>query len=281
MRKPADREAVVKRTRAWIALSILTTLLASCSDGPEERQRPITFQPKAIVDLGALVTEESPWQLSGKKILADNGFTNTNTFDVRRWEQELPGGTISGQNSYYTIYNHGGPHVDAPNHIGLVGGLDVYPLAAFAGPLRVLDVREFPQGFTVPRELFVQQGVLPGDVVAIYTGYEPPQDDDTYPQAVTLTHEASEYLASLPIRAFATDAASVFDFGSTPDVDAESIVAQAAPIHHSFLSRKIPVYEGLFNLDQLLEEDRLFFVGVPVNIQDGDGMIVRPVAFAY
>ncbi len=57
--------------------------------------------------------------------------------------------------------------------------------------------------------------------------------------------------------------------------------ARAVPIHDSFLSRGIPVYEQLFNVDQLLGKENLYFVGVPLNIRDGDGMIVRPVVFVY
>ena len=46
-------------------------------------------------------------------------------------------------------------------------------------------------------------------------------------------------------------------------------------------SRHIPVYEGLFNVDQLLDKAHMYFVGVPLNIRGGDGMIVRPVVFVY
>ena len=53
------------------------------------------------------------------------------------------------------------------------------------------------------------------------------------------------------------------------------------PVHDSFLSRGIPAYEELFNLDRLLDRDRLLFVGVPLNVESGDGMPVRPVALAY
>jgi kynurenine formamidase len=41
------------------------------------------------------------------------------------------------------------------------------------------------------------------------------------------------------------------------------------------------VYEQLFNVDKLIDKEMMFFVGVPVNISDGDGMIVRPVVFAF
>ena len=67
----------------------------------------------------------------------------------------------------------------------------------------------------------------------------------------------------------------------TSAVDAETETARAVPIHHSFISRGIPVYEQLFNVDQLLDKGNTYFVGVPLNIREGDGMIVRPVVFVY
>ena len=255
--------------------------LAACSDRSAENAVPPLFEPTAVVDLGALVTEDLAERVTGKKLLADYGLTRPNKFDVLRWESELPGGTVSVQSSYYTIYNHGGPHIDAPNHLGLEGGVDSYPVASFSGPLKVFDVSEFATGFSVPRDFLASQDIRPNDIVVIYTGYEPPPDEETLPRIVTLTREASEYLANIPIRAFGTDAASVFNFQETPQVDAGSVIAMAAPIHHSFLSRRIPVYEGLFNIDQLLDKKRMLFVGVPLNIRDGDGMIVRPVVFVY
>ena len=53
------------------------------------------------------------------------------------------------------------------------------------------------------------------------------------------------------------------------------------PVHHSFLSRGIPAYEQLFSVEKLLGKEDLYFVGPPLNIKDGDGMIVRPVVLVY
>ncbi len=261
--------------------ALLGVTLVACSDrGVDVAVQPL-FEPTAIVDLGAIITEDLAERVLGKKFLADGGFTRKNEFEVLRWEQELAGGTVSGQNSYYTFFNHGGPHVDAPNHIGpLGGGLDSYPVTSFSGPLKVFDVSQFAIGFSVPKDFFIDQDIRPNDIVIIHTGYEPPQDEESLPQVLTLTRESSEYLAKIPIRAFGTDSASVFSY-EVPESRADSVIAQAAPVHHSFLSRQIPVYEGLFNVDQLLDEKRMFFVGVPLNVKDGDGMIVRPVVFLY
>ena len=169
--------------------------------------------------------------------------------------------------------------MDAPVHVGLSGGVDTFPIEAFAGPLKIFDVRDQLPGWTVGREYF--EGLVePGDVVVIYTGYEPPSGDDL-PVVTALTRKASEYLAQIPVRAFGTDAFSVGSPQGVGPIDAATANGRMGPVHDSFLSRGIPVYEQLFNLRRLLGRERLYFVGAPLNIEGGDGMLVRPVALAY
>jgi kynurenine formamidase len=83
--------------------------------------------------------------------------------------------------------------------------------------------------------------------------------------------EAAEFLATLPVRAYGTDSWSV----DGPEN------AKLPSIHHSFLTRRIPIYEELFNVDRLLGKENMVFVGVPLKIKGGDGMIVRPVVFVF
>jgi kynurenine formamidase len=225
------------------------------------------------------VTEDLPERVWGKGFMADSGFHQSNTFNVMSWKQELARGTLSGSNSYYNIFNHGGPHVDAPNHIGLKGGLDSFPVEVFSGSVKVFDVHHFPHGRSVNLNFFLEQDIRPQDIVLIYTEYKPPQDDKSYPSTITITREAAEYLANIPIRAFGTDSFSVYNFEDKRPVDANSFLGTVAPIHEAFLSRGIPIYEQLFNLDKLLDKTNMFFTGVPLNIKDGDGMIVRPIVF--
>ena len=238
-------------------------------------------QPRETIDLGALVTEDLPERVWGKALLADNNFSEPNSFNVMKWVLDLSGGSISGSNSYYTLFNHGGPHVDAPNHIGLNGGLDSYPLEVFSGPLKVFDARHFAIGRSIDVDFFASKDISPHDIVLIYTGYNPPQDDKSYPEAVTLTREAAKYLVNIPIRAIGTDSHSLYSFQDTRPVEADTQLASVAPIHEAFLSQGIPIYEELFNVDRLLDKKKMFFTGVPLNIKDGDGMIVRPVVFIY
>ena len=273
------------RRRLSLVLPLVGALsgLSACAPAADT-QNPV-FEPREIVDLGTVVTEDLPERQWGKALLtqfAPLGFTRQHTFDVVEWELGEGENQISGSNAYYELFNHGGPHIDAPNHVSLGGGLDTYPVEVFSGPVRVFDVRDMPYGHSIPADVF-EGHVNPGDVVLIYSGYAPPATDDATPELSTLTPSAADYLASLPVRAFGTDALSVDPLGAPP-VEGESATARAVPVHHAFLSRAIPVYENLFNLDRLLGEPdsgSMYFVGVPLNIQNGDGILVRPVVFVY
>jgi kynurenine formamidase len=111
-------------------------------------------------------------------------------------------------------------------------------------------------------------------------GYSPPVSGD-FPHRVALTQGAAEYLAALPVRAFGTDAFNVESDDNPTPVESQLAVQRVSPNHYTFLSRGIPVFEQLFHVDQLLGKAQLYFVGAPLNIQDGDGMMVRPVVLVY
>lgn len=266
-------------------VSLIVAIAVTVPACTPEEQMSGPWKPVAVVDLGALVTDDLSERVLGKAFVntmwAPLGLDRPNRFEVIRWDFQMPGGSVSGQNSYYTVQSHGGPHVDAPNHIGVGGGVDTYPIEAFAGPVRVFDARDFPPGRSVPVDVF-EDSVNVGDVVLIYTGFARPESDEVVAQSTTLTYDAAEFLATLPIRAFGTDAPSVASFEEgEPTVEAPSETARAVPIHHAFLSRSIPVYEQLQNVGELFGHERMFFVGVPLNIRNGDAMIVRPVVFVY
>jgi len=154
--------------------------------------------------------------------------------------------------------------------MGESGGIDSYPVDRFSGPVKVFDVRGHALGRSIPASVF-QGRVQPGDIVLILTGYTPPRTDDALPEVTAVNQEAAEFLATLPVRAYGTDAYSV---DALTDLKMPSA-------HQAFLPRGIPVYEQLFNVERLLGKTRMFFVGVPLNIKGGDGMMVRPVVFVY
>ena len=263
--------------RLLLGLSVVLLSATACTRENADVSVVPPFQPLEVIDLGALITEDLPERVWGKAQLAAFGLDRPNSFEVVEWSF----GEVEGSNAFYTLANHGGPHLDAPNHMGLGPGLDAYPIESFSGPLKVVDVRDLPPGRTVPREAFTEASIDAGDIVAIYTGYTPPTTDEELPVTIALSRDAAEYLAEIPVRAFATDAWSVANLQDQTPVESDNAVAQVVPIHHSFLSRGIPIYEQLFNLDKTLDKGRMYFVGVPLNIRDGDGMVVRPVVLVY
>jgi kynurenine formamidase len=280
MENLSSKSKIILNPFNWIINFVLLSGFCFLTNCTADRAELDPTAPKEIIDLGCVVTEDLPEKIWGKALLASLGFERQNHFDVIEWKFDTEDGSASGSNAYYTIFNHGGPHIDAPNHPDLGGGLDTYPIEKYLGPLKVFDVSQYAKGHTVPIEVFKDK-VNSGDIVLIFTKYVPPQTESAFPEVITLTHEASEYLASIPVRAFGTDAFSVMSSDDEVHIESDSEAARVAPIHHSFLSRKIPIYEGLFQLDKLLSHQNMYFIGVPLNIKDGDGMLVRPVVLVF
>ena len=255
---------------------LMAATLVSCSkyQQPASTVPPI---PKEIIDLGALITEDTPEIFWGRGLLNEMGFEDSNSFDVITFGF----GPVSGSDSYFRLFNHGGPHVDAPNHVGLGLGVDSYPIDSLVGPLRVFDFSHLEAGRTITTEMVSNLGIAAGDVVIIYTEYSvnSKSDSEWWP-CVAPTYEAAEYLADIPVRAFGTDCI-VESVADQSPVDTDNPVAKAIPGHYAFLSRGIPLYEHLVNVDSLLKKSNMYFIGVPLKIKDGDGMMVRPVVLVY
>ncbi len=72
-----------------------------------------------------------------------------------------------------------------------------------------------------------------------------------------MTREAAEYLARIPIRAIGTDAHSLYTYDDDRPIETDSLLGRVAPVHESFLSRDIPIYEELFNIDRLLGKENI------------------------
>jgi kynurenine formamidase len=247
-----------------------------CS-GEEYNSNESVPLPSEIIDLGALVTEHTPEEFWGKGFLKEMEFTESNTFDVL----ERTFGPVSVSNSYYRLFNHGGPHVDAPNHVGLGAGLDSYAVESFAGPLKVFDFSHLPIGRSITKEMLLELPIAAGDIVLTYTGFSLPESEDEWPQAIALDYEAATYLANLPVRAIGTDALNIESMTDQSPVPSDDEIARVIPGHQAFLSKEIPVFEQLVNVDKLIGEKAMYFVGAPLNIKDGDGMMVRPLVLIY
>jgi hypothetical protein len=146
-----------------IAIFCAGLLVAGCS-GESSDSNESAPMPTEIIDLGALVTEQTPEEFWGKGFLKEMDFTESNTFDVLA----RTFGPVSVSNSYYRLFNHGGPHVDAPNHVGLGEGLDSYPVESFAGPLKVFDFSHLPIGRSITKEMLTELPIHAGDIYRIF-----------------------------------------------------------------------------------------------------------------
>ena len=262
-------------------LCFAAIVLTACPPAIPEQETPRNValrEPKEVIDLGTLITESTPGDYWGAHNLANFGFTEGNSFrDIENFEPTY------FVDSYYTLFNHGGPHVDAPNHTEQgAKGLDTLPLSSFFGPVKAFDYSHLPQGGLIRRGDLETKNIEPGDIVLVYTGYQPPAEGEI-PTITTLTKEAAEFLAEIPVRAIGTDGLSLESFSGfsaraeAGAADYESLL----PVHFTFLMRDIPGYEQLANVDRLVGRENALFVGVPLNIKNANGMLVRPVAFIY
>lgn len=226
--------------------------------------------PRLVIDLSPTITEDLPVRIWGHRALKDLGFTDATEFRVIR-------GTTPFyfSNSYYTLMNHGGPHVDAPNHLERgASGIDSYPLESLVGPIKLVDVRGRPADQPIATAEFANRGIARGDVIIVLTGYVPPSGPDELPAIRSLSKEAAEYLAAIPVKAFGTDALSADVWGLRGLPYEESV-------HHVFLGHRIPIIEQLTNLEALIAIRQSVFVGLPLKVKDGDGSPIRAAAFVY
>ncbi len=260
----------------YVIQIFLVTLVLGCASRSEKQD---VIPPVEIIDLGALVTEDLPERVWGG-LMELYGFEESNSFKVIQQESEFADGKLISYNSYLTIFNHGGPHVDVPRHVNFAEGINSYSADDFIGPLKVIDASHLAFGRTVSLSEIKKYDIQPGDIVLIYTNYTLPAKNEI-PRRIALTQEAAEYLAQLPVKAFGTDSFNVDSDDNPTEVNSASALQRIAPVHFEFLSRGIPVYEQLFNVGQLLQKEKMLFIGQPLNIENGDGMIVRPVVFVY
>ena len=258
-------------------LATLTALLLLVWGCAQQQGAPT--MPKRIVDLSPTITEDLPVRIWGHKSLNALGFRDSTRFEHIGAEEP-----IYFVNSYITLFNHAGPHHDAPSHMEKgAKSTDQFPLDEFFGRARVLDFRSKPTDEPLLLADFQDKNIQPGDIVIAFVGYTPPTGPDELPSYAYLSGEAAEYLASIPVKAFATDALSgesirrVFQLMEEGATGYENVL----PVHYAFLSREIPIIEQLVNLESLVGEENIVFVGFPLKIKDGNAGPLRAAALVY
>jgi kynurenine formamidase len=234
--------------------------------------------PRAIIDLSPTLRPTSPVEQWGKMLLGVYGFPEKNEFVHGAVDEP-----VYYEFSTITLLDHIGPHNDAPSHL-VKGGkaTEELSLDRFFGKARVLDFRSKEKDQPLLRSDFEQTGIKAGEVVIAFVGYTPPVGAEELPSYAYLSSEAAEYLAGIPIKAFATDMPSTSSFRRLGELIAENPRSEhVIPEHLAFLSREIPNIEGLVGLERLIGEDHIVFVGFPLKLEGASGGIMRAAALLY
>ncbi len=186
---------------------------------------------------------------------------------VHRWTSIREHGFYS---NILVIVEHTGTHVDAPAHF-IEGGttIDKLPLERFIGKAFVVDVSDLPPRSEIPAERVAETAEKLGvkldteTIVLFHTGYDRKAGTQEWFNHPGLGEEAAKLLADRSVKAVGIDA---------PSIDHEPY-----PAHRILLSKQIPIYENLTNLDKLV--GKVFrFIAIPLKIVQGSASPVRAVA---
>jgi kynurenine formamidase len=263
-----------------ILLFFALTILAGCSDKqPNNEFDPDLVMPKQIIDLSPVIGEDLALQKWGSVALNMMGFRGESKFihvgiDTPAYVR----------NSYIEVFNHGGAHLDAPNHMEK-GAMSVedWDLKKLMGPVKIFDATGHSDNTEVSIEELKEMNLSKKDIFMFHVNYVPPQNDTDLPSYPYLSSEACEYLASIPVKAIATDALSIESFnGFSEGIEAGLTgYKNLIPNHHAILTNGIPLFETLENLSPILNKENVIFVGFPLKFKNGNGSPVRAVAFVY
>ena len=260
-------------------LFIILFLIGCTTDQSKTDFNPDLVLPKEIIDLSPVITEDIAEQKWGKAMLKMMGFRGKTNF--------LHVGIDSPayvRNSYIEIFNHGGVHLDAPNHMEKDAmSVEYYDLEKLIGPVKIFNATSYENNSSIPVERLKELNLSSKDIFILHVNYIPPQNDNELPSYPYLSPEACEYLASIPVKAIATDALSIESIdGFSKGVEAGlSGYKDLIPNHYAILTKGIPLFESLENVNSLLEKENVIFLGFPLKIKDGNGSPVRAVAFVY
>lgn len=238
------------------------------------------FQKKKIIDLSHVYSDETIYWVTAKEFKLDTVFK---------------GQTDKGY--YYTANNfstaeHGGTHIDAPIHFAKKGlTVDEIPLEKLIGPaikidvsLKVLDNADYLISIEDILEWEKKENTkIPNNsIVLLQTGFS-----KYYPNKVKYlgTDERGEHAVqklhfpglSAEAAQWLVDNRQINSIGiDTPSIDYGQ--SEYFKSHVILLSKNIPAFENLTNLEQL-PNIGFEVIALPMKIQGGSGAPLRIVAF--
>ncbi|HZP63401.1 MAG TPA: cyclase family protein [Terriglobales bacterium] len=226
-----------------------------------------------IIDLTDTIRVGLVEQTAGRAMIEKYGIHEVSM------EPEMNFKVTTGRSTFLGISTQVGTHVDAGAHVEPDGWpVDQIDLDRMMGPGVLVDERAKTADDPVTPADLERQSIHEGDIVVFYFNYHPPKDGELYSQSY-LTDETARWLVKHKVRAIASNTPGVENFkrGVAQHWTEPQNQAVAWPVHKILLSHRIPIIEGLTNLDQLLGR-RFQFIALPLKIAGADGSPIRAVA---
>lgn len=226
-----------------------------------------------IVDLTDTIRVGLVEQTAGRAMIEKYGIHEVTM------EPEMNFKVTTGRSTFLGVSTQVGTHVDAGAHVEPDGWtVDQIDLDRLMGPGVLVDVRgKTAEDPVTPADL-EKHNIHEGDIVVFYFNYHPPKPGELYSQSF-LTNETACWLVAHKVRAIASNTPGVENFKrgvSQHWTDPENQKV-AWPVHKILLSQRIPILEGLTNLDRLLGK-QFRFIALPLKIAGADGSPVRAIA---
>jgi kynurenine formamidase len=234
--------------------------------------------PRKIVDLSPPITRDLAVKQFGHRACEFLGLKKQMSFTPVVPENK---GYTFGLTSFEMV-SHLGAHLDAPGRL-LKGGerADQVPLEKLYGQAQVIDLRWKDRYSALQITDLEQYPIEAGKILILYVGYRQPQDEE-WPTYAPLSVEAAQWLASKGILALATDMPSIGSFSRYAELMDKNRPPQEIWAERlAFSQAGIPVVEGLTNIEAIVDEPKVVFVGFPLAIADRSGAPMRAAALVF
>ncbi|ESU20313.1 putative metal-dependent hydrolase [Flavobacterium enshiense DK69] len=270
--------------RTTVFYIVILSLLISCDTKPKsskeaDASNPTETSKRKLIDLSHVFSDETIYWVTAEEFKLDTVYNG-----------ETPKGYYYSANNYKAA-EHGGTHVDAPVHFSKTGqSVDEIPLEKLMGEAIKIDISSKAltnPDYLVGVEDFLnwekkEKTIIPeGSIVLLQTGFSKYYPDkikylgtkERGEKAVKQLHfpglspAAAKWLVeNRNINAIGIDTPSI-DYGQSEYFES----------HVTLLSKNIPVFENLANLDKLPNKG-FEIIALPMKIKGGSGAPLRIIA---
>lgn len=251
----------MRRLLFTAAIVLASTALAAAAD------------KRKIVDLTDTIRIGLVAETAGRAMIEKYGIHEVTM------EPEMNFTVTTGRSTFLGISTQVGTHVDAEAHVEPAGWtVDQIDLDHLIGPGLLVNARgKTAEDPVTPADL-EKQDIHEGDIVVFYFNYQPPKEGELYSQSY-LTDETARWLVDHKVRAIESNTPGVENFKRGvaqrwTDPQNQNV---AWPVHKTLLSHKIPIIEGVQNLDQLVGR-KFQLIALPLKIAGADGSPIRMIA---